>query len=268
VIAVELRKLIGRPRTWVCVAMLITLPTMVAVFIKATGRVPRPGTGPALLTEAFNNGTLFPAAALGIVLPFLLPIAVAVIAGDAIAGEASMGTLRYLLVRPVSRSRLLVSKVVVLTVFTLGAVLLVAGVSYVVGVQLFGTRPVASISGGEPLSGQETAMRIIAAVLYIGWSMLALAAITLFISTVTDSPLAAALGGLGVLVGSTTLFALDAASSIRPYIPTRYWLAFLDFFRNPIFWREIQRGVLLQGVYVLVFLGLAWANFTTKDVTS
>jgi ABC-2 type transport system permease protein len=266
--AVEIGKLVRRPRTWVCVGMLLALPTLVAVFIKTTGRTPRPGTGPALLTEAFNNGTLFPAAALGIVLPFLLPVAVAVIAGDAVAGEASFGTLRYLLTRPVSRTRLLAAKVGVLVVFTLGAVLLVAAVSYVVGVQLFGTRPVSSISGGEPLTAQETLLRIVAAVLYIGWSMLALAAITLFLSTVTDSPLAAALGGLGVLVASTTLFALDAAAAIRPYIPTRYWLAFLDFFRNPILWRDIERGIALQAVYIGVFFALAWANFTTKDVTS
>ena len=267
-LGVELRKLLRRPRTWVTVGLLLALPTLVAVFIEVTGRAPRPGTGPALLTEAFNNGTLFPAAALGIVLPFLLPIAVAVVAGDSIAGEASMGTLRYLLVRPVSRSRLLVVKVAVLAAYILAAVLLVAGVAFVVGVALFGARPVTSISGGEPWSTQESALRIAGAVLYIGFSMLALAAITLFLSTVTDSPLAAALGGLAVLVGSSTLFALEAATSVQPYLPTRYWLAFLDFFRDPFFAREILRGIALQAVYVGVFLALAWANFTTKDITS
>lgn len=264
---VELRKLLRRPRTWITVALMLALPTTVALFIEATGRTPRPGTGPALLTEAFSNGALFPAAALGIVLPFLLPIAVAVVAGDAVAGEANTGTLRYLLVRPVSRTRLLVVKVGVLVVYVIGAVLLVAGVSYLVGMALFGIQPVASVSG-EPLTTIQTFQRIVGAVLYIGWSMLALAAITLFLSTLTDSPLAAALGGLAVLVGSSTLLALDAAASVRPYLPTRYWLAFLDFFRNPILWREIERGIALQTVYVCVFLALAWANFTTKDITS
>ena len=60
-----------------------------------------------------TNGTLFPLAALAIVLPLFLPIAVAVIAGDSVAGEAQAGTLRYLLVRPVGRTRLLVAKLVV-----------------------------------------------------------------------------------------------------------------------------------------------------------
>jgi ABC-2 type transport system permease protein len=61
---------------------------------------------------------------------------------------------------------------------------------------------------------------------------------------------------------------LDAAASVRPYLPTRYWLAFVDLFRTPILWRNVQRGLALQAVYVAVLLGLAWANFASKDVTS
>ena len=71
-----------------------------------------------------------------------------------------------------------------------------------------------------------------------------------------------------LLVASSLLFTLDAASPIAPYLPTRYWLAFVDFFRDPILWRDITRGLALQGVYVGVLLAVAWANFSTKDVTS
>ena len=67
----------------------------------------RPCQGPAFLAQVLNNGALFPAAALALVLAVFLGVAVAVLAGDAVAGEASAGTLRYLLVRPVGRARLL-----------------------------------------------------------------------------------------------------------------------------------------------------------------
>jgi ABC-2 type transport system permease protein len=103
---------------------------------------------------------------------------------------------------------------------------------------------------------------------YVTVSMLGVAAFGLFFSTLTDSPLAAALGALAVLVASSLLFTLDAASPIAPYLPTRYWLAFVDLFRDPILWRDVVRGLALQGVYVGVLLTAAWANFTTKDVTS
>jgi ABC-2 type transport system permease protein len=98
--------------------------------------------------------------------------------------------------------------------------------------------------------------------------MLGVAAFALFFSTLTDSPLGATMGALAVLVASSLLFTLDAASPIAPYLPTRYWLAFVDLFRDPILWRDIIRGLALQAVYVGVLLVAAWANFTTKDITS
>ena len=98
--------------------------------------------------------------------------------------------------------------------------------------------------------------------------MLGVAALALLLSTFSDSPLGAAMGALAFLIASTLLLTLDAAEALHPYLPTRYWLAFVDLFRDPILWRDLVRGVLLQGVYVVVFLGAAWANFTTKDVTS
>ena len=109
-IRVELQNMLRRPRTWVTIAALNALPTLVAILLAATDLGPRPGTGPPFLSAVLTDGTLFPLAALGIVLPLFLPVAVAVVGGDAIAGEAQAGTLRYLLVRPVARGRLLVAK--------------------------------------------------------------------------------------------------------------------------------------------------------------
>src|SRR5262245_22216307 len=122
---VELARLLTRPRTWVTIAVLAGLPVVVGAFVKSTGIGPRPGEGPALLSEVLNNGVLFPAAALALVLPVFLPVATAVMAGDTIAGEAGAGTLRYLLVRPVSRTRLLVAKLNAVVVFVVLAVVLV-----------------------------------------------------------------------------------------------------------------------------------------------
>jgi ABC-2 type transport system permease protein len=106
----------------------------------------------------------------------------------------------------------------------------------------------------------------LATVAYLTVSMLGVAAIALLLSTVTDSPLGAAMGALAVLVVSQVLVTLDAAAAVRPYLPTRYWLAWIDFFRDPVLWRDIERGAALQLVYLAVLLGAAWANFMTRDV--
>ena len=341
-ILVELRKLFLRTRTWVTIGLLCLLPAIVAVFLATTRIAPAPGQGAAFLSAVLESGSLYPAAALALVLPIFLPVAVAVVAGDTVAGESGAGTLRYLLVRPVGRTKLLAAKLFSVVVFVVATVAAVAGTSYVVGVSLFGAGdPVAVVNAipqisapgggggsssggggssgggsatandpadapapavnapgaapgaataggntvgsdpteareraadsvaslsGDALSPADLALRLLGAMLYITISMLGVGVIALFLSTVTTSSLGATLGALAALITSQVLVTLDAAASVTPYLPTRYWLAWIDFFRDPIFLRDIRAGVLVQLAYVVVLMLAAWANFTTKDV--
>jgi ABC-2 type transport system permease protein len=275
-IRVELAKLFRRPRTYITAALLCALPFIVAVFLASTRIPPPPGQGGAFLSAVLSNGALYPAAAMALVMPVFLPVSVAVLAGDSVAGEASAGTLRYLLIRPVGRTRLLVAKLVALVVFVLFAIGAVLVTSYLTGITLFGSQPAQEVGlpadvtslSGVTITPAELALRLLGTVGYITVSMLGVAAIALFLSTVTDSALGAAMGALAVLVTSQVLVTLDAAVAVKPYLPTRYWLAWIDFFRDPILWRDIERGVGLQLVYLAVLLGAAWANFMTRDVTS
>jgi ABC-2 type transport system permease protein len=299
VIAVELFKLVRRVRTWFTIGLLCALPLVVAIFIAVTHLVPPPGQASAFLSAVLDDGQLYPAAALALVLPVFLPVAVAVVAGESIAGEASAGTLRYLLARPVGRTRLLVAKLTSVTTFTLAAVIAVTVTSYATGVLILGPSRAAAVgappgglsgsiapgAGGSPTAGLqagaaitslsgtplttlELVERVLGAMAFITVSMLGVAAIAIFLSTFTDSALGAALGALATLVASEVLVTLNAASAVQPYLPTRYWLAWIDFFRQPIFWRDIQRGFGIQAVYVVVFLAAAWANFATRDITN
>ena len=303
-IRVELSKLFRRPRTWISMVLTCALPFVVAVFITITHLAPPPGQGSAFLSAVLQNGELYPAAALALVLPVFLPVAVAVVAGDSIAGEAAGGTLRYLLVRPVSRTRLLVAKLISVIAYVLLVVLAVTFTAYATGIFLLGPSRAAAVGqapggagaggavpgavsgiagqaptagqaaggavtslSGAPLSLVQLAERIAGAIAFITVSMLGVAAIALFLSTITDSALGSALGALAALVASEILVTLNAATVVQPYLPTRYWLAWIDFFRQPVFWRDIQRGFGIQAVYVVVFLAAAWANFSTKDIT-
>jgi ABC-2 type transport system permease protein len=276
VIRVELAKLFRRPRTYVIAALLCALPFIVALFLATTRVPPPPGESGVFLSAVLSNGSLYPAAAMALVMPVLLPVATAVLAGDAVAGEAAAGTLRYLLIRPVGRTRLLVAKLVALLVFVLFAIALVLVTSYLTGIGLFGQgaagqtalpADVTSLSGAA-IGPVGLAARLLGTVGYITVSMLGVAAIAIFLSTITDSALGAAMGALAILVTSQVLVTLDAAAAVRPYLPTRYWLAWIDFFRDPVLWRDIERGLGVQAVYVAVLLGAAWANFMTRDVTS
>ncbi len=270
-IRLELINMLRRRRTWVTIVMLNALPTIVAVLLALTDLGPRPGTGPPFLSAVLTDGTQYPLAALAIVLPLFLPVAVAVIAGDAIAGEAQSGTLRYLLIRPVGRTRLLVAKLVSVIAFVLVAVVIVAAVAYVEGRLLLGSGDpsgtVTSVSGTS-LTQADMIQRTLLSLGYVTVMMLGVAAIALMFSTFTDTGIVASLGTVAILIASTVLLGLDAANAIQPYLPTRYWLAFVDLFRDPIRWTEVLKGLASQAAYLVVFLGAAWANFSTKDINS
>jgi ABC-2 type transport system permease protein len=271
VIGVELRKMLRSRRTWVTIAIIDLLPSLVAVLLAVTEVGPRPGTGPAFLSAVLSNGALYPLAAIAIILPLFLPAAVAITAGETIAGEAQQGTLRYVLIRPVGRTRLLVAKLLAVMGFVLVTLLVVAVTSYVLGVLLLGdqttTSTVTTTFSGTSLTTPQLLQRTGLALAYALLSMLGVAAVALFLSTVVRSPMAAAMGTLALLIGSSLLLTLDAAHGLQPYLVTRYWLAFVDLFRDPIRWHDVVHGVILQAGYVVVFLGAAWANFVTKDIT-
>ena len=268
-IAVELRKMLRSRRTWVTIGIIDLLPSLVAVLLAVTDLGPRPGTGPAFLSAVLADGALYPLAAIAIILPLFLPAAVAITAGETIAGEAQQGTLRYVLIRPVGRTRLLVAKLVAVMGFVLVTLLVVAVTAYVLGVVLLGdqTTTVTTTFSGTSLTTPQLIERTGLALAYALLSMLGVAAVALFLSTVVRSPLAAAMGTLALLIGSSLLLTLDAADGLRPYLVTRYWLSFVDLFREPILWHDVVHGVVLQAGYVVVFLGAAWANFVTKDIT-
>ena len=70
------------------------------------------------------------------------------------------------------------------------------------------------------------------------------------------------------MVTSAALLPLDAAATIRPFLPTTHWLAWIDLYREPILWASLVRGIEVQAGWIAVAFGAAWANFATKDITS
>ena len=218
--------MLRRPRTWLIIGSLIALPTLVAVLLAITDLGPRPGTGPPFLSAVLSDGTLFPLAALGVGLRLLLPIAVAVLGGDAIAGESQTGTLRYLLVRPVGVLTCC-SKLVTVVAFVLLAVLVVAVVSYAEGRLLLGQAPT---TGTVSLSGSTLTQQ--------AW----LADRTS--TRVRDHLDAWRRSGRVVLLYADKVFdrrspwhgrdtrrfdravGIRCANALHPFLPTRHWLAF------------------------------------------
>ena len=261
----ELLLIAGRRRNQAGLAVLAAVPIIMAIAVKASQ--PRPGRGPDFLSSITGNGLFVAFAALTVEMTMFLPLAIAMVSGDAVAGEANIGTLRYLLTVPVGRTRLLVVKYLSLVVAALWAVGLVAVVGAVVGIAMFGTGPLTSLSGSQlPLSA--AVLRLVLVVLYLAAGLAALAAVGLFISTLTEQPLAAAVAVLILTIVSWILDAIPQVDWLAPYLLVHEWLAFGDLLRDPIATDSIGRGLLVDLSYAVLFWTLAWARFGSKDITS
>jgi len=144
----ELRLIAGRRRNQAGLLVLAAVPVVMAIAVKASE--PGPDVdGPDFLTSVTSNGLFVPLAALSVEIAVFLPLAMAMLSGDAIAGEANIGTLRGLLTVPVERTRLLVVKYLSLRVGALWAVAMVAVPGALIGIALFGPGPMLTLSGTQ-----------------------------------------------------------------------------------------------------------------------
>ena len=265
-LASELGVLFRRRRTWAMLCALAAIPILIAVAVRLSSAVP-PGRGPAFLDRISQNGLFVGVTAMLVSVPLFLPLTVGVVAGDTVAGEAGLGTLRYLLVAPAGRIRLLLVKYAGAVAFAVAAPLVVALVGAGIGAALFPVGPVTLLSG-DSIGAAEALQRLLLIAAYLAVSLMGLSAIGLFMSTLTDVPVGAMASTVVLSVVSQVLDALPQLEWLHPWLFSHYWLDFADLLRQPIAWDSFLTNALLQAGYVAVFGALAYGRFITKDVLS
>ncbi|MEU6420271.1 ABC transporter permease [Streptomyces spiralis] len=268
----ELVTTFRRWRTLALLGVLAAVPVLVGVAVRietgdGSSSAGGGGGGPAFITQITNNGLFLVFTALAATLPFFLPMAVGVVAGDAIAGEANAGTLRYLLVAPAGRTRLLLTKYATTMAFCLVATLVVAVFALAVGALLFPLGDLTTISGTR-ISFAEGLGRALLIALVVAASLIGLAALGLFVSTLTNSGIAAMATTVGLLITVQILDQIPQLHAIQPYLFSHYWMSFADLMREPVYWDDLVRNLELQTLYAAVFGSAAWARFTAKDITA
>lgn len=263
----ELQTLFRRVRTLVILLVLAAVPVLLAVVVRVFSGPSSPDQGPPFLSSVTDNGLFVAFAALTVTLPLFLPLAVGVVAGDSVAGEANLGTLRYLLVVPAGRVRLLAVKLVTAIVFCLVAAFVVALVGMAIGALLFPVGRVTLLSGAT-ISAWSAFGRALLVAGYVGLSLAGLATVGLFVSTLTDIPIAAMAATVTVAIASEIVDSVPQVAAVHPWLFSHYWLSFADLLRQPPYYAALGHGLLLQLGYVVVFGSLAWARFTSRDVLS
>jgi ABC-2 type transport system permease protein len=264
----ELRLIFGRRRNQAGLLVLAAVPIIIAIAIKIASPSPQDAAqGPDFFGSITGNGFFVALAALTAELPLFLPLGVAAISSDTIAGEANLGTLRYLLTVPVHRTRMLAVKYAAVVIFAFASTLLVAAVGLVIGLALFGGGSVTLFSGTQIGLGSGL-LRLLAICAYIAVGLCALGAIGMFVSTLTEQPIG---GTIAIVMFTVINFILDSIPQvdwIHPYLLVHWWTAFGDLLRDPVATHDITRGLLSAVAYTAIFLAAAWARFGTRDVTS
>jgi ABC-2 type transport system permease protein len=260
----ELRWVLRRPRTQVALGLLALVPVLIGIGIAATDG---PG-GSGLLTQVAGNGLVLPVAALSISLALLLPLAVTMAAADALAGESAHGTLRGLLLAPVSRTRLVLVKAVGVLAVAVAAVAAVAVVGIVTGLVLVGpsgtTHGLLTLSGTEVGLGSALVRVSLAAAWTVG-QLAALGAVALAVSSTTDHPLVVLAVVLGGLIVFGVLSAIPALGWLQPVLLTTGWFAIADVLRDPLPLDGLASSSVRAGCYLLLGVGLALARTATRE---
>ncbi|MET0932184.1 MAG: ABC transporter permease [Mycetocola sp.] len=266
-LASELSVLFRRRRTWAMLAAVALIPILLAVALKLSSEELDPGDGPPFLDRVTQNGLFVSFTAMVVGIPLFLPLTIGVVAGDTIAGEAGHGTLRYLLVAPAGRLRLLVVKYAGAAAFCVAATLTLVLTGALIGALLFPVGPATLLSGGL-ISVPESFGRSLLVAGYVTVSLLGLSAIGLFISTLTSVPVGSMAATVVVAVVSQILDVIPQLSWLHPWLFTHHWLGFAGLLSQPIDWTSFGENALLQCGYVLVFFSLAYGRFASKDILS
>ena len=267
VVSTELEKQFRRPRTYTALGLIAVIPLIMTIALRANP--PEPGDGGYLLLLAAQSGLFVPAAALRFTSEFLLVIVVAIFGGEAIAGEAQWGNLRYLLMRPIARGRLFAGKFIVSVVSAWIAVTVVVLVGLVAGGIAFGYDPIQIPFSFIPTLGTgDVLLRLVFATLFVAWTLTSIVSFSLMVGCMTDSTGGAVFAGVGLWMTWLILDAIESLGRIRYAFPTHYSGDWVWIFTRDDFSPDLWRGALLTLAYVVVFTGFAAWWFRRKDVLS
>lgn len=277
-IRTEFVKAAIRVRTLVIVLLLLGLPTLIVVAINSHGhRRGGDDAGEGLFRLAQQSGLLVPAAVLSAMSGFLLVVIAGTFAGDSVASDATWGNLRYLLMRPVPRGRLLVAKAIVAGMLIWAATILVVLAALVAGVIVFGghavTVPGIPFAGGSLATGFHLGESVLLArvaigAAYVAFGFTALLAMGTFFSILTDTAAGAIGATVGVYIVSEILDGITQLGRIRYAFPTHYLNAWETMFTDNRYSHDMITGIVVQLVYLAVFGTIAIVWFRRKDIRS
>ncbi|HLF20380.1 MAG TPA: ABC transporter permease [Bacteroidota bacterium] len=202
---------------------------------------------------------------------FHIPLLISFVAGDQLAGEATSGTYRLILIRPVSRTEIFLAKYFTTVLYVILFVAFLGVLSVGLALLLLGRGDLLVVQQGIlVLQESEVAWRFIMAYILAAWSMITIASIAFFMSSFVENAIGPIVGTMGVVIvlSILTVIPVEVFSTAREYLFTYHMIVWQKMFVDPIPWEQIRISVLNLGVYTLAAVFSSWLIFVRKDILS
>jgi ABC-2 type transport system permease protein len=273
---IELFKIFKKPRTYIAFAAIAAIIFLVQLAFyldgeKYMGFVMSSVESSFILEGNMMNGYFI----FFIILQTLLvhvPLLISLVAGDMIAGEANMGTLRLLATKPVSRTNIILGKFLATCVYSILLLSFMALLGLLGSILLFGTSDLMVFKSDKLLLIERTDVlwRYVAAYGFAALSMITVAALAFLFSVFAENSIGPIIGAMSVIVVFTILTTMDIPffNAMKPFLFTNHMLNWKGFFDRPVDKKEVLKSALFLLGHIVFFVSLAAYIFRKKDILS
>ncbi len=206
--------------------------------------------------------------AIAVHIPFLITL----VAADLLAGEATAGTYRLLVPRPVSRMKIVTSKFFAGTIYTNLLILWMAIISLGLGFIIFGVGELIVLKSGTVIIFEKSDVlwRFILAYGYASLGMMVVCSLAFMFSSLVENAIGPIISTMAVIIIFIIISAIniDLFKGIKPYLFTSHILKWKEFFNDPVETLEIIKSVLILVAHIVLFFSLTAFIFRKKDILS
>jgi ABC-2 type transport system permease protein len=201
-----------------------------------------------------------------------IPFLITLVAGDLLAGEATAGTYRLLIARPISRMQIIASKFLAGFAYSALLIIWLAAVSLGLGILIFGTGELLVVKSELIIifDKSDVMWRFLLAYGFAVLGMTVVCSLAFFFSSLVENAIGPIITTMAVIIVFIIISAIDVDifRLVRPYLFTNYILNWKDFFNDPLDHSEIIKSVLFLSSHIIVLLGITAVIFQKKDILS
>jgi ABC-2 type transport system permease protein len=272
----EFIKILAKPRSYIGIGALTLLICIILFAMKADG-----SSFISFVTSSFEqtlsfNGTILNGNLIAfIILQMLIvhiPLLVALVTGDLISGEAAMGTVRMLATKPISRTKIVISKFVAGAVYTFILTLWLIFLSLFVSKFIFGSGDliVLNSEGLVILKEQDILWRYGLSFIVAFLSLLTVSSVSICFSAFAENSIGPIVSTMAVIILFTIIGSMDVSvfQNIKPFLFTTHMASWRSFFEDPVPYSKIFNSIIILVVHNILLVSIAIIKFNKKDITS